>query len=511
MKSIKKYILFFAFIFYPLSGFAQVQTSLPEDVAPLFIPEEPPPSLGSCPTEGVGKVTFKGFHGTVFNTYDYLSVFGRPGYNIGVFNASTAGWYHIYRMPTSTMADSGNHQRNETGFLSVPNGMNPGGKPHPMSAPQCNGWRLLMDIDNANPPLPKTAPPTPNMTPVINYGGTFYLNAGDNIVSLNHFCKLQKIYGGCDSYVDTIPTDDPSHKNLHGQTTECDFTFSPPVGYPAQVNSLGFRSSDICAIPEFSLPDPSASSPLPVPVMNNGDFSAGAIGSEPQDWVGVGEDGFQMEYNNYYISSSAAPDKFVIADDGGNKVLHADVNGGFYASHYVPNDIDKNWTDLSWRDYTYSGKFKFLESGVDRPRLFGLSVYSEFPYNTRALGLVIRSGDTAKIDVVNYIVRQYNVPGRTFRAGSDTDTGVIPLTDVYYNFKIEVTTPLSIINDYALPGQTVIKAKLWQEGSAEPSAWQADARVHHQSGSGSGAVGVLGFGVQGKGVYIDDLSVTPAP
>lgn len=504
--NISKLILSISIILFPFSAHSQIQSSLPEDQAPFFIPTGIPAVINECPSSAIGNVTFEGFNDLLFNSFHYAAKWGRPNYNIGVLRATTAGWYHIYRMPNKIMADSGNHQRNETAFLSIPNGMNLGGKPHSSSGPHCNGWRLMMDIDN-------DGPPPYDETAEINYGGTFYLNAGDNIVSYNHFCKMQNMIGGCDTYEDLVPTDDSSIP-LNGYISSCDYPQTADQISLPNANSIGINIKAICAIPDNSLPDPSNPSfviPTPpvTPNILNGDFTSGALGLEPSDWVGIGEDGFGMQRAGFKIASIRDSSKFVVGDDEGNKVLHAIENGGFFATHYIPNKIDENWTDLSWRNYIYQGKFKFLES-ASRPRMFGLSVYSEFPYNPRAVALTVNAGGTAKLKVINYVPEYITHRDSSFDAGANIDTGVLPSGDSYYHFKISATTPLDG-SDGADAGQTVVKAKVWVEGSAEPVDWQASGTINSRSGSGSGAVGVLGQGIQGNGVYIDDLAVTPIP
>ena len=509
MKFLNYIILSFLSLI-PLNLSAEVKTRLPEDLPPFFH-TEPPPVIDVCPPEGISTVTTQGLNSILYNAYGYSADIGRPNYVVGRMVANSAGWYHIYRIPTTTMADSGNHQRNESAFISIPNGKNPEGKPHPSSGPQCNGFKIFKDIDNAGPPSSTTVAP-------INYGGTFYLNKGDNLTSLNHFCKLQNLVGGCDSEVDRLPTDDPSWSFGHGKTTTCVEPLTTSDGALPLVNSVLFNATELCAIPVAGMTAPPTVT-IPTPSIANGNFGIGTIGSPPADWIGSGENVDSVTSGTYAheIGNQLDSTKFVLAQDSSdsnNRVLHAVPNSnGFYASHYLPNDLHKKWTDLSWRNYIYEGRFKLLP-GSQSSRLFGLSVYSEFPYNPRAIGLYFTNTDSSlKLDSINYVFRPFaNRPttdngGRFYDGPYQNDTGVTPVVGTYYKFKIEVTSPISATR----PGRTFAKAKVWKEWQSEPVNYQASVGLHPQSGSGSGFVGVLGDEISGQGVYIDDVKVTHLP
>ncbi len=98
-----------------------------------------------------------------------------------VIRASASGWYHLY---DAYVAESGASQRNESGYLNVSNPFNPSGKP---AAGNCNGEYIVVDNDNSGPP------------PSQVFIGTFYLQAGDNTLTLHHYCPLQRA-GQCGAF-----------------------------------------------------------------------------------------------------------------------------------------------------------------------------------------------------------------------------------------------------------------------------------------------------------------------
>ena len=100
--------------------------------------------------------------------------------------ASEAGWYHLYDY---TIAESGESQRNETAYIQVSNSTNPDG--HPALANCGDDW-IVEDADNDG------GLPTGSRI----YLGTFWLDAGDNTLSLMHFCPLYEA-GSCSSFHDT--------------------------------------------------------------------------------------------------------------------------------------------------------------------------------------------------------------------------------------------------------------------------------------------------------------------
>ena len=104
---------------------------------------------------------------------------------------------------------------------------------------------------------------------------------------------------------------------------------------------------------------------------------------------------------------------------------------------------------------------------------------------------------------VYYRLRRYG-PGGAFHiaphgtniSGGATNTGVVPSSDVWYWFKVQVEDTGT---------HTEIRAKVWAEGSAEPADWQADCYDESLTRLTAGTIGVWSYSAGSK--YWDDLAV----
>jgi len=105
----------------------------------------------------------------------------------GVITANTAGLYAIY---DRSLAESGPSQTNESAYLQVTTDANPAGQPEEGN---CAGWWVVVDDDNDG------APP---QDPV--FLGTFWLERGENPVTLHHYCKLYRA-GQCQDFHNPSP------------------------------------------------------------------------------------------------------------------------------------------------------------------------------------------------------------------------------------------------------------------------------------------------------------------
>ena len=73
------------------------------------------------------------------------------------------------------------------------------------------------------------------------------------------------------------------------------------------------------------------------------------------------------------------------------------------------------------------------------------------------------------------------------------------LPETWYHLKTRVDT--------AADGSTIVRAKAWKKGDAEPEAWTLE--VPHRYGHHNGSPGLYGFAPQDQRVSIDNLTVTP--
>ena len=88
-------------------------------------------------------------------------------------------------------------------------------------------------------------------------------------------------------------------------------------------------------------------------------------------------------------------------------------------------------------------------------------------------------------------------PHGTVKLSGDTDSGVVPAPNTWYQFKIEVADTGS---------RTEIRAKVWADGTTEPAGWQIDAWDDSANRLTHGKIGVWSYSSGSK--YWDDLSVT---
>jgi hypothetical protein len=143
---------------------------------------------------------------------DTLVVLGwDPITDSGTISAPSRGFYDLY---DTTIAESGTQQWNESAYVRVSNTTNPSGKPNWAN---CGADWVVIDADNHG--FPSSS---------LIYLGTFWLDAGDNTLTLLHYCERQRA-GEC---LGLHITDDPDSTCASG---------SP--------NSVHVEAHGLCAVP----------------------------------------------------------------------------------------------------------------------------------------------------------------------------------------------------------------------------------------------------------------------
>lgn len=545
----------------------------PENVNPVdTISTQPPrtgpcasgctPTIPTCPPEGQGVVTWRGGGVWLWSTYFPGGMFPMNNYTVRslvLASDQPAGWYSVYQDPNTWIADSGPHQRNESTFLSVPNGFNPKGKPNPASLTdqnRCHGFAIMRDADNEFPIGPDGHTINPPDIPHI-FAGTFYLTPGNNWATVSMFCKLKNIMAGepgCEGIEDTGINNDANHEDF-GQTTLCHETPPPTTGYGGHwgtVQSIGYNLNAVCAIPEAGLqaPDPQ---PVPEPVLND-NFTGSVL---QDDWVATYESdsdlnsiayhqgiewisGLEIPNHNPNLAGAGTPFSGQWSADDSNNLFSVNTPGKDRPSmvilesegpsfiHYVPNDVDEEFYELSWKNYVYTGVFRHRNFNGDGstaitdplPRSFGPTVYSEFPYNPTAYALRSTDGGSFILDGINMTPGHYLGfrPGQSGFNDSHKDTGIVPRRGVWYAFKIDART---------IPTGVYIRAKIWESNvldayvpaggadptwadiaTEEPNDYQAHIRSNVTSRLGTGVVGMEFTDGRG-GMHVDYLRVRP--
>ena len=190
-------------------------------------------------------------------------------------------------------------------------------------------------------------------------------------------------------------------------------------------------------------------------------------GVNPADWLDTGADNSLVENGSL----------FQTYDVGGEIAFGTTSTATNIHSHYTAASYDAGVGIV----LTGRMRMSAATSGI------GVTFLSDYP-NEDTYYRLRRYGSTAfHID-----------PHGTTIAG-DIDSGVVPTADTWYLYKIEVV-------DNTTDSQTEIRAKVWPEGSAEPTGWQIDARDASDNRRTSGKIGVWSMGAGNK--YWDDLQVT---
>lgn len=116
----------------------------------------------------------------------------------GVLYAPEAGWYDLYN---THLAESGASQLNESTFFRVRNDSNPRGWP---LLGNCGDAWVVVDSDNLGP-----APG------VQEFVGTFWFDAGENLLEMTHYCTLYRA-GMCpEHHTDTPSNQTCDSNNIH--------------------------------------------------------------------------------------------------------------------------------------------------------------------------------------------------------------------------------------------------------------------------------------------------------
>ena len=131
----------------------------------------------------------------------------------GAVHVATAGWYAIF---DTALSESGSSQTNETGILQISNAANPDGWP---LFGNCGDWWIVADSDNGG---------SPSDTPV--YLGTFWLESGENQVTLYHYCTVYRS-GQCPEFHNDTPAgghcESSNWNSIHMQANEICLTTHP--------------------------------------------------------------------------------------------------------------------------------------------------------------------------------------------------------------------------------------------------------------------------------------------
>jgi hypothetical protein len=195
------------------------------------------------------------------------------------------------------------------------------------------------------------------------------------------------------------------------------------------------------------------------------DFESYSTGSHPPEW-------FDTDAANSMLENDSL---FSVLDVNGNKAFGTSSTLANIHSHYIGP-----WSG-SDATYEYTGRMRMTSaaSGI------GVTFFSDYPYTDTYYRLRRFFDNSFHIS-----------PHGTSISGGTTDTGVVPLPNVWYRFKVQVGDTGT---------RTFIRAKVWQDGTSEPVVWQANCYDENASRLTYGTIGVWSFTSGTK--YWDDLRV----
>jgi hypothetical protein len=169
----------------------------------------------------------------------------------------------------------------------------------------------------------------------------------------------------------------------------------------------------------------------------------------------------------------------------GNRVLGLPGTTGYPVARFLAA------SSRTWKPYELSGRM-YIQSGV---RLAGVAVRVapvERDGNPFQVGFRLGGDSTGRFSVVS------NDPSVALRCASSASTGVTAQTLRWYRFKVRYTEP----ND-----RSRVRAKVWLDGAAEPSAWQVDCSAPSVPTVDSGIFALYRSGP--GAIFWDDLGVRP--
>ncbi len=198
--------------------------------------------------------------------------------------------------------------------------------------------------------------------------------------------------------------------------------------------------------------------------LQRADFSGSPLGNVVSGWVDTGAS-FGLSVNDALFS---------VVDVEGNRVLSTASNLADVHSHLTG-------ADRSFANVRLTGRMAMDDASA----ALGVTAYSAFTSGTNYYRLGRAAGGSFRIE------------GRPGLSCASADTGGVPATHTWYVFQLSVTSEAS---------QNRIQAKVWAQGTPEPSGPQAECVDAATSRRAEGTIGVWSSGVGQK--YWDDLEVT---
>jgi hypothetical protein len=223
-------------------------------------------------------------------------------------------------------------------------------------------------------------------------------------------------------------------------------------------------------------PPPTEPPPTEPPPPGNATWSSGfetyTAGDDPDGWV-------DTRANNGLTTDDRL---FGVATIGTEKVFGTSSTETNIHSHFLTSE------SRAWDAYEFRGRMRtsHADGGL------GITALSQYPqrdayYRVRRL----KGASYTAFHMAPH-------PDAKVISCSSKSTGVSPSANTWYRFRFQVD---------GTGASTVVRAKVWKEGGAEPSSWQIDCNDTGADRLRAGAPGVWSMGPGAK--YWDSLEILP--
>ena len=199
------------------------------------------------------------------------------------------------------------------------------------------------------------------------------------------------------------------------------------------------------------------------------DFESYGVGTHPLNWRDTAANNSMAEDDNL----------FSVRDINGNNVLGTDSDAADIHCHYVGPDSS------TWSSYEYTGKMMATNAGSG----LGVTFLSDYPNSDSYYRLRCAANHS-------FHISPHPWPTASITGGT-TDSGVVPVANQWFQFKIQVEDDGT---------KTLIRAKVWADGTTEPANWQIDCYDSSTIRYTTGTIGTWAYDVGSK--YWDDLAVS---
>lgn len=207
-------------------------------------------------------------------------------------------------------------------------------------------------------------------------------------------------------------------------------------------------------------------------------FEAEALGADTAEWVDTG-------FHPYFDRDA---DLFVTRQIG-NRVLGTDSAAADMHSHYVDGDVDYS----IWEHYQCSGRLMISSAGNG----IGITFFSGYFEGKNRYYRLRRHSRSPRFGLSSH--------GAKISEGEGAEIDLDPQVDTWYRFSIEVQHDPDHPRSRRGNGATVIRAKLWEDGTPEPVGYAIEA-LDYSTPLKFGTVGFWSSRADEPN-YFDDLKV----